>query len=660
MAPGGWPPWTACNCRAPTDSETTMCGILGVFEYGNTRGGVSEPLIVRMRDTLHHRGPDGEGVWVSPDRRVGLGHRRLSILDISGGSQPMIGGRGEVLVFNGEIYNYPRLRQMLERDGVEFRTTCDTEVILLLYEKYGKDCLEHLNGMFSFALWDPQREELFFARDRVGEKPFHWADVNGVMVFGSEIKAILEHPSVTAAVNEPQVGPYLTNLVATPPETLYEGIHKLPGGVMGVCDSRGVRTRRYWNLLSPRGWTDPGPAQAAKTVRSLLDQSVHDRLLSDVPVGVLLSGGLDSTTLVALLREQAQGLATFSVGYDEHERFDERNEARRVADYFKTDHHEVVVSQHDMLEGLPVMIHHQDEPLADAVALPQYFVCELARRNGIKVVLCGEGSDEMFWGYTRYQRVLRHERAMRAIMRLPRPARRSLAALTPPFGKLVKGRELMAGYADGRPPPMHFPGGMSRHNRAMVLRAPSSSYGWGWEPSNAGSANGHEDIFDQLAFDTQEHEFGLQLPEVLLQRMDRFSMANSVEARVPFLEPELVEFAYRLPPHYKVRDGVQKIVLKEAVADVVPDWVIARPKQGFDAPVEHWLDAKIGLLLRSLLNEEGVRRYFDTRAIERALASGPLRNAMRLTLWPVLNFALWHKRWIEGEPLDALMEPLVS
>src|SRR5579862_2621747 len=185
-----------------------MCGILGVFEYGDTRGGVSEPLIVRMRDTLRHRGPDGEGVWISPDRRVGLGHRRLSILDIGGGSQPMIGRGGEVLVFNGEIYNYPRLRRKLEHDGVEFRTTCDTEVILVLYERYGKDCLEHLDGMFAFALWDPKTEELFFARDRVGEKPFHWAQANGIMVFGSEIKAILEHPAVTATVNEAQVGPY--------------------------------------------------------------------------------------------------------------------------------------------------------------------------------------------------------------------------------------------------------------------------------------------------------------------------------------------------------------------------------------------------------------------------------------------------------------------
>jgi asparagine synthase (glutamine-hydrolysing) len=637
-----------------------MCGIVGVFEYRNTRGGVNDALINAMRETVHHRGPDGAGTWVSEDRRIGLGHRRLSIIDISGGAQPMFGPRGEVLVFNGEIYNYPRLRRTLERDGVEFRTTCDTEVILHLYTRHGKACVDYLNGMFAFALWDPNSGELLFARDRVGEKPFHWADINGTMIFGSEIKALLEHPLVTPAVNESQVGPYLTNLVTSAPETLYAGIYKLPPGVVGICDANGIRTHKYWDLLESREWSDISLEEATTTVRSMLDGSVRDRLLSDVPVGVLLSGGLDSTTLVALLREQAKGLATFSVGYDEYREFDERDEARRVAAHFGTDHHEVVVSEQTLLAGLPAMIHHQDEPLADPVALPQHFVCGLARENGIKVVLGGEGADELFWGYTNYQRILRHERWIRAIMRLPQPARRSLETLTPPLGPLTKARELFAGYADGRPLPLHFPNGMSRQQRAIMLRAPSKAHGWGWEPSNAADGNGHEDIFDQLAFDTQEHEFGLRLPELLLQRMDRFSMANSVEARVPFLEPELVRFAYSLPPRYKLHEGLHKVVLKRAIADVVPEWVLNRPKQGFAAPVEQWLDAKVGILLRGLMKDEGIQRYFDTRAIEAALASGWLRDLRRFQLWPVLNFALWHKRWIEGESLDAIVEPLLA
>jgi asparagine synthase (glutamine-hydrolysing) len=392
----------------------------------------------------------------------------------------------------------------------------------------------------------------------------------------------------------------------------------------------------------------------------MLDRSVHERLLSDVPVGVLLSGGLDSTALVALLRDRAKGLATFSVGYDDRDsRLDEREEARRVAREFQTDHHEVVVTERTAVEGLPTLIYHSDEPLADPVALPQHFVCALARQHDVKVVLGGEGSDELFWGYTHYQKVLRREWAMRAIMRLPQPVRRSLVTLTPPFWRFAKARELLSGYADGRPLPMHFPGGLLRHNRAQLLPPGSPRNGWGWAPSNAGQDDG-EDLFTQLAFDTQEHEFGLRLPELLLQRMDRVSMANSVEARVPFLDPDLVEFAYRLPPRFKLHEGVHKIVLKRAIADSVPQWVINRPKQGFAAPSERWVDAHSGSLMRNLIAEEGIQRYFNAATIERALSMGKLRGPMRFELWPVLNFALWHKHWIEGESLDPINEPLLA
>jgi asparagine synthase (glutamine-hydrolysing) len=291
------------------------------------------------------------------------------------------------------------------------------------------------------------------------------------------------------------------------------------------------------------------------------------------------------------------------------------------------------------------------------VVVPQYFVCRLAREHGVKVVLAGEGSDELFWGYTVYQRILRHERWMRLALRLPSTARRPLVTLTPPLWRFAKARELMAGLADGRPLPMHYPGGMFRHNRARVLRAPSSTYGWGWAPTNADDSGSTEGLLDQIAFDTQEHEFGLRLPELLLQRTDRFSMATSVEARVPFLDPDLVRFAYRLAPRLKLDGGEHKVVLKRAIADVVPSWVVERRKQGFDAPVEQWLETSVGIVLRRLLREEALRRYFDVRAIERALASGPLRGAMRINLWPVLSFALWHKRWIEGESIEAVTEP---
>jgi asparagine synthase (glutamine-hydrolysing) len=626
-----------------------VCGIVGVYDHGRTEGHVDEATLVDMRETIHHRGPDEAGSWVSEDARVGLAMRRLSILDIDGGTQPMFGAGGEVLVFNGEIYNYPELRRELAADGVRFETHCDTEVILHLYARHGIDCLARLNGMFAFALWDPREQRLFLARDRVGEKPLYWADVGGTLVFGSEIKALLAHPAVTPAVNESAIGPYLTNLVTTAPETLYAGIQKLPPGTLAICGPDGPQVRPYWQLFEPRAWNDVGLEEAAAHVRELLDRSVHQRLLSDVPVGVLLSGGLDSTTLVALLREQAAGFATFSVGYDDSPT-DERAEARRVARHYGTDHHEVVVGERDAIEFLPTLVHHQDEPLADPVCLPLHFVCALARRHGVKVVLAGEGSDEMFWGYTAYQRILERERWLRGILRLPGPVRRRLPGLVP-GGRWANHRELLAGLADGRPNPMHMPLGLTREYRSRVLRDRREASSTGWIPSD-GSANGRADPVERLAFDTQEYEFGLRLPELLLMRIDRFSMANGVEARVPFLDPELVDYVYRLPPSLKLADGVSKTVLKAAIGDIVPPWVINRPKQGFDAPVLSWLGAGMGRLLGELLDDEAIGRYFDVAALTAALGRTDERSRDNFGLWPILNFALWHRHWIAGEPLD--------
>src|SRR3954466_9519129 len=291
-----------CARRPRAGGELTMCGIAGVYEYGRAEGAVDEALLVAMRDVVRHRGPDGEGTFVSPDRRLGLAHRRLSILDLEHGAQPMFGEGGACLVFNGEIYNYPELRRRLEADGTRFATTCDTEVILHLYARHGEACVDHLNGMFAFALWDPREERLLLARDRLGEKPLYWTAAGGRLVFGSEIKALLEHPAVDARVNEAALAADLAHLVVPSPDTLYDGINKLAPGTLAVCDRDGVRTRRYWQLAQPRRFDDVPLDEAAATVREMLQTSVHDRLLADVPVGVLLSGGLDSTALVALLR----------------------------------------------------------------------------------------------------------------------------------------------------------------------------------------------------------------------------------------------------------------------------------------------------------------------------------------------------------------------
>lgn len=633
-----------------------MCGIAGVYDYARREPTTDRDVLLAMRDTISHRGPDDAGVYVSPDRRVGLANRRLSIVDLDGGAQPMVGDAGEVLVFNGEIYNYPRLRARLRADGVTFRTTCDTEVILHLYARHGERCVDHLNGMFAFAIWDPGRGRLFFARDRIGEKPFYYTDVGGTLVFGSEIKALLEHPLVRPAVNRDAIGPYLTNLVTSCPETLFAGIRKLAPGMLGLCDERGLRLERYWDLFADDRTIDLPLDEAAAEVRRMLERSVHDRLMADVPVGVLLSGGLDSTTLVALLRERAHETATFSVGFTDHPEFDERAEARRVARHFGTPHHEVTVSEDDAIEFLPQLVHHQDEPLGDPVCIPLHFVCALAHANGIKVVLAGEGSDELFWGYTRYRQIMERERWLRALLRLPGPVRRAIPHAVPPgiHGAL---RELLEGISTGRPHPLHMPLGLTRHSRERFLGSKADARAVGWSPRT--TANG--DPVATLARDTQEYEFGLRLPELLLMRIDRFSMANSVEARVPFLDPDLVAFVSRLPVDHKLGGGEGKRVLKRAIAGIVPDWVTQRPKQGFDAPVAAWLETRLGAVFASLVDEDCIRAYFDADVLEHVL--GGLRNGGGkggFALWPILNFALWHKYWIEGEALQPVLEPLAG
>jgi asparagine synthase (glutamine-hydrolysing) len=634
-----------------------MCGLVGVFEYGRSMGTVTPDLVVAMRDAVAHRGPDGEGLYISDDRRWGAGHRRLSIVDLANGAQPMFGSSGECLVFNGEIYNYPRLRTELEHKGVRFATNCDTEVILHLYALYGERCLEHLNGMFAFALWDPKVDAVFFARDRVGEKPLYWSDHDGVFVFGSEIKALLKHPSVKRAVNRAAIPGYLTNSVSSPPDTLFDGIHKLPVATAGWCDQRGVRTFSYWSPAPERTWEAGSLDESAARIRALLGDSVRARLMSDVEVGVLLSGGVDSSALVALLHEQGTSLATFSVGFSDQPDLDERKEARWVADRFGTEHHEIEISERDALDFLPRLIFHQDEPLADPVCIPLDFVCGLARDNGVKVVLAGEGADELFWGYARYRRIMRRWPVARALLAAPEPVRQMASRLVPRSRRPDLG-DLLEAIAEGRMLPMHMPLGMWSYHRERVLGRKLELRS-GWRPVNGAAVSPAEDPLLQLAFDTQEYEMQLRLPELLLMRIDRFSMAHGVEARVPFLEPELVKLAYRLPVDQKLAGGQSKIALKRALEGLVPEEVLMRPKQGFGAPIMTWFGHRMGALLGSLLDEECVRGYFDPGALGALIDEHQFGSSSReWVLWPVLNFALWHKYWIEDEALEPVLAPL--
>jgi asparagine synthase (glutamine-hydrolysing) len=508
--------------------------------------------------------------------------------------------------------------------------------------------------MFAFALWDPEREQLFFARDPLGEKPFYWATRGGVFIFGSEIKAILAHPAVTAEVNQQIIGSYLSNLVTASPATLYEGIQKLPPGHCGMVSEAGVHIQQYKDITKPRAWRDVTFEDSSAAVLSLLRDSVTARLMADVPVGVLLSGGVDSTALVALLDEGARGVDTFTVGFKDDKTIDERDEARWVADHFGTRHHEIVISQSDAMQFLPQLVHHQDEPLADPVCIPLNFVCKKAREAGVPVVLAGEGADELFWGYPSYSRLMRRRRALVAMAALPPLLRRRIPRAVR-RSRQPRVHDLLSSIAGGRQAPMHGPLGLSSFHVDQLLAGGKQDFQW--IPKSGAQG---ESPFDTLAFDTQEYEFQLRLPELLLMRIDRFSMANSVEARVPFLSPDLVDLAYRMPLAHRMNgSGAGKLVLKHALRGVVPDRVLDRRKQGFGAPISTWFEGYLGQALDEFSRSDTLRAYFNTVALRELLEEHRVRGGLAFVLWPVLNFALWHRAWIENESLDEALLPFI-
>src|SRR6266567_3708838 len=411
-----------------------MCGICGVLDFGSSATPVDEPTLRRMADTMAHRGPDSDGYFVAPDHQIGLGFRRLSIVDLATGDQPMSNEDDSVwLVFNGEIYNHADHRPRLEALGHTFRSRCDAEVILHLFEEYGPDCVDHLRGMFAFALWDSRRRRLLFARDRIGVKPLYFAALPRGLAFGSEIKALFGHPALSPRLSEPALSLYLTFAATPAPGTLFDGIEKLPPGhrLIVDADTGGRSLERYWQPLpdpAELGRRRP-PEEYVERLEALVRESIGLRMMSDVPYGAFLSGGVDSSLNVALMAELAdRPVSTFSVAIEGDAASDELGFARAVAERYGTRHHEVVIGDQDFLDYLPKLAWHQDEPLADPVSVPLHAVSEAARLSGTKVVQVGEGSDELFAGYPSYAFFSDfHRRAWRPYQVLPGILRRTIA-----------------------------------------------------------------------------------------------------------------------------------------------------------------------------------------------------------------------------------------
>ncbi len=609
-----------------------------------------------MRDSLIHRGPDGEGIWLSSDKRVGFGHRRLAIIDLSPlANQPMCNEDGTVwIVFNGEIYNHQEMRPELEKRGHRFKTDhSDTEVILHAFEEWGIECVQQFRGMFAFSIWDDRKKELWICRDRLGVKPLYYSSVNGAFLFASEIRAILEYPEVRREVDPEALYHYLSFLATPAPLTMFKGIKKLPPASYAVIRDDGqVNTRRYWDVWDHTAdMSGKSEDEIAEQLQSELRKAVRYRKVSDVPVGIFLSGGVDSSTNAALFAEnEPQKVKTFTVGYDKTEYEGHQNEfsyAQIMADTIKADHHELTLDSGDLINFLPQVAACQDEPIADPVCFPLYSIAKFAKAQGIAVCQVGEGADELFCGYPHWQKLMAYQAwigqpiaaypnrlgsyflkqaGLEQKMKFERLRRAALGepifwggeeAFTEAEKKSLLGPE--------------FQKQLSSLNSYEVLRPIRERF--------------MEKAFEKTPLNWMSYlDINLRIPELLMMRVDKMTMMSSLEAREPFLDHKLVELAMSIPEALKTKHGILKYILKKAIRGLVPPELIDRKKQGFIVPVGDWMADGLGRMMIQKLSDFAARTgFFSPEAVQKALqANDRGRNA-----WLLLNFVLWYECWIE-------------
>ena len=629
-----------------------MCAICGILNFDHSEP-VDRTVVEKMTRTLVHRGPDDDGLFV--DGRVGLGFRRLSIIDLTGGRQPIFNEDGSAaIVFNGEIYNYRGLAEELSAAGHTFKTRSDTETILHAYEQYGDDCVLHLRGMFAFAIWDHRKQRLFMARDRLGVKPLYYYRDARFLAFASEIKALLEVPGVPREVDAEAFDQFLSQRYVPGPRTMFKGIFRLQPGHTLVADfhqgAAGVHIRKYWDI-DYEARTSASPRQIAASFEELLDESVRLRLISEVPLGLFLSGGLDSSAILAKMYKVAAGqtVKTFGVGYREEE-VCELKYARLAAGAFGADHHELRVSAQEFADCIPDLVWHLDEPLADPSCIPLYFVSKLAREH-ITVVLSGEGADEILAGYGIYPKMLALDRMNRNVPALGRLAAR-FAHLSPaePLGRYMRmaGQTLEDGYRG-------VCRGFGAETRGRLIGADRVKRS---DEQLSEIFRGHfkaaakaSPLNRMLYVDTK-----VWLPDDLLLKADKMTMANGLELRVPFLDHKLVEFAAALPDASKINGNGGKSLLRKSMAGVLPNAILDRPKNGFGVPIASWLRGPLRQFTRDhlLSPASACNSWLDRAEVKRIVEEHEQGRIDRSQeIWSLLVFQFWHSRFIDKSAHDS-------
>ena len=634
-----------------------MCGICGKLQF-DLQARVSPALVKAMADTISHRGPDDEGYYVSGP--IGLGFRRLSIIDLNTGHQPISNEDGSVwIVFNGEIYNYKELREVLLSQGHVFKTRTDTEVIVHLYEEFGERCVEKLRGMFAFAIWDDRRKLLFIARDRLGIKPLYYASSSKSLLFASEMKAILADPEVGREVEPSMVDRFLSFNYTPGEETFFRNIHKLQPGHYMVVHQGELHIRQYWDLHFSTEPEHPNQKQAEEQLVDLLEESVRLHMISDVPVGFLLSGGLDSTAMLSFAAGKSdQPISSYTIGFSEPGIEDERPYARLAANRYGVKHYEMTITSQDFLDFLPQYVWHMEEGVCEPPAVALYYISKLAKEH-VKVLVSGEGGDEAFAGYGNYRNFLWLERLKSAAGPLKGVFSGALAA----FNSVARSKKI-AKYL----PLLDIPLSSYYYSRT------SSPFSFFNQPSNQVYSTAFANIADKRSSLSAVQKY-LQvdlnnlnkmlyvdtktwLPDDLLIKADKITMANSIELRVPFLDHKVMEFAASLPTNFKVRGLTTKYLAKKALRQTVPHEILNRKKTGFPVPYESWLRTDLKSWLRDLLFSQRAmeRGYFDRRGLENLFSKNLETGSYSKEIFCLAVLELWHRIFSDGGNLPVSYE----